>query len=66
MLTEPVSLLQEGGSWATNLGRPADSRPKGTEDHSMPEKRETDEVSESAVPRDPRGKAKAGLLEVQS
>jgi hypothetical protein len=32
----------------------------------MPEKRETDEVSESAVPRDPRGKAKAGLLEVQS
>ena len=49
-----------------NLGHPADSRSKGTEDHSMPEKRGTGEVSEPAVPRDSRGMAKAGLLEVQS
>jgi hypothetical protein len=32
----------------------------------MPEKREPDEVSESDVPRDPRGKAKARLLEARS
>ena len=49
-----------------NLGHPADSRPKGTEDHSLPEKRETEEVSESVDPPDPRGKAKAGSLEVHS
>ena len=41
VLTDAVSLLQEGGSWALSLGHPAYSRPKGTEDQSMPEKRET-------------------------
>jgi hypothetical protein len=66
VLIEAASLLQEGGSWVRNLGHPAYSRPKGTGDHSMPEKREMDEVSESVVPRDPHGKAKAGLLEVHS
>jgi hypothetical protein len=47
VLSDTGSLLQKGGSWATNLGRPAYPRPKGTGDQSMPEKRGTKEVSES-------------------
>ena len=49
-----------------NLGHPADSRPKGTEDPSMAEKPRTDEVSESVARRDPRGRAKAEWPEAQS
>ena len=39
------------GQWS--LGHPTYSRPKGTEDHSLSEKRGTDEVSET-VPRETR------------
>ncbi len=49
-----------------NLGCPADPRPKGTGDRSMPEKREATAASQVAVLRGPHGTAKATLLEAQS
>jgi hypothetical protein len=48
------------------LGHLVHLRAKAGGDNSMPEKRESPEDAEGAVPQDPRDRAKAGLPESQS
>ena len=48
------------------LGHLVDLKAKAGGEKSMPEKRETLEGAEGAVPQDPRDRAKAGLPESQS
>ena len=48
------------------LGHLVDLRAKAGGESSMPEKRETPEGAEGAVPQDPRDRAKAALPESQS
>ena len=48
------------------LGHRVYLKAKAGGDKSMPEKREPLEDAEGAVPRDPRDKARAGLLEPQA
>ena len=48
------------------LGHRAHLKAKAGGDKSMPEKRETPEGADDAVPQDPRDKAKAALPESQS
>ena len=47
------------------LGHPIDLKAKAGGEKSMSEKRETLEDAEGAVPQDPRGKVRAGLLEAR-
>jgi hypothetical protein len=61
-----ASLSQKGGpSGIWDLGRPTKPDSKGKGDQSMSVKRGTSRVSYGVAPQDPRGMAKAILLEVQ-
>ena len=62
-----VSPTQSGGTWRrVFLGHLAYLNAKARGDQSMPGKRWPSEGVQGVVPRDPRDKAKAGLLEAQS
>jgi hypothetical protein len=61
-----ASLSQEGGpSGIWDLGRPTKPNPKGAGDQSMSVKQGALEVSPDVALQDPRGMAKATLLEAQ-